>query len=136
MFGYLFSFQGRSGRFAYIMFGLVWFAVAVAFYFSIVLFGLISPVFLVVGSYALMIAAYISSFAIVVRRLHDINLSGWVLAFILALCGVLVAIGYWFKVAEALPDIVTYVYLGIYAFVSVFYVMLAVWPGTDDGNAY
>jgi uncharacterized membrane protein YhaH (DUF805 family) len=77
---YLFSFQGRSGRLGYLGVGLSWIPIILVLALGTGLLGAISPplAFLGVLVFIVVIPAFLVSYcAASVRRLHDLNLSGW-----------------------------------------------------------
>ena len=136
MFEYLFSFHGRSGRLSYFMFGIFWLFLIIIFGMASIFMGLLSPALMFTGLIGLVLAMYVSSFAITVRRLHDLDLTGWVFPFMMILLFISAVIkalmehnvemGHTYLLSAWALDI----------FVSVFYVMLLVWPGTDEGNRF
>ncbi len=81
MLRFFLSFKGRSGRFSYFMFWFIWTALIILGAMTATFFALLSPfmaLYVLLGSILTMI---ISSFAISVRRLHDMNISGWAYPF-------------------------------------------------------
>lgn len=147
MFDYLFSFQGRASRLSYVMFCFLWVLLTVAFVFAAVMFSFISPAFLPLGFIGLSVAAVLSSIAITVRRLHDLNLSGWIVAFNLALIALLylfiifggVGVGSFvsdLNSALVLSPFVKSALIILNIHVNAFYAMLLVWPGTEEANRY
>lgn len=138
MFAYLFSFQGRSGRFSFFFFFILWALLVFGLALGSILMGVVSPAFTEMAAIAVVLTMFVSSLAITVRRLHDLDLTGWVLAFIYFL---------WFSGLAVLfygptylgPDMQHVIYataISTQVFVSVFYMMLLIWPAKDDFNRF
>ena len=141
MFGYLFSFQGRTNRMGYFMYFVTWiFLIACLVAASIFLPG----VFFIIASMGptfwlvFFVAFYVGSLAITVRRLHDIDVTGWVLLFIMLLGAVGAGLQEYTNMNPELPqrDMMVLTALSLNAFVSFFYIMLIVWPSEDEGNRF
>lgn len=127
----LYSFEGRLARMDY--FGLGW---GTGILHLLAGAALAWPVYYVseTASYAIMgivCAAYVvSSLSIAVRRLHDLNLSGWTyLWYILCLVIVSAIVGYNDPAAidtNPLPNLINLIFAGMMLFV----------PGTTGTNNY
>lgn len=77
---FLFSFQGRSGRLGYLGVGLSWAPIFLCLALATGLLHLVAPPLMIVGILAFVVAipaSIVSYLAGNVRRLHDLNLSGW-----------------------------------------------------------
>lgn len=143
---YLFSFKGRSDRLAYFLFFLFWVVLYIVFGFSIIFLGLLSPAFLIIGFIALFIAMIVSSFAITTRRLHDLNLSGWVYPIVTILPNIII-LGLGFGIGmygagmeaaakTALIEKISFASVIVYVNTLVFSLMLMIWPGSDEPNRF
>ena len=133
-----FGFSGRIGRAAYWMTALV-FAVVSLFAVSpvwLVVFdpnGNVTEAFVVIGLVALvMLAIFLSSIAVGIKRLHDRNKSGWWMLFFYVLPSVLVV------AAELSGDPATITFgtytsaaIGLWAFVE-----LGLLRGTEGPNEF
>lgn len=138
MFDYLFSFQGRTGRLGYLMFVFVWILLGFAFIVPATLFGMISPGLLFTFVIVYAAAMWVSSFAITFRRLHDMDLSGWVFVFVLVLQILVGPLLYFLKALYIVTDVdhLALLFQGAQAFIFIFYMMLLLWPGNDDSNRF
>lgn len=138
MLEYLFSFQGRSGRLSYFLFGFVWALLFVVGGGVLYFLGMLTPVLLVPAAFVLVPAVFISSLAISVRRLHDMNLTGWVLAFVMMLLVVANFSEYWLPYVSGAygSSYTAYGVLFALGFVQVFYWMLLLWPGSAEMNRF
>ena len=138
MLNYLFSFEGRSGRLSYFFFFIFWAILFVALFVGITFMGFIIPGMAYVAYLGLAIAALLSSFAITVRRLHDMDLTGWVLPFIIIISLASGSYEYWesYLPSETWEDPVSLsCFIGV-AFVQIFYWMLLLWPGSESLNRF
>ncbi|MCK6417953.1 MAG: DUF805 domain-containing protein [Alphaproteobacteria bacterium] len=140
MLDYLLSFEGRTGRGGYFAFGLVWILIWVAYF--------IGPFFLAayislpdlgfIGFFLLLLGMVVSSFAVTVRRLHDLDLSGWVILVMILLgilnAGLMFYREFLFEAAQIF-QISTVMFL-LSLFLHCFYVLLLVWPGSEGINRY
>ena len=100
--------------------------------------GFIIPGMAYVAYLGLAIAALLSSFAITVRRLHDMDLTGWVLPFIIIISLASGSYEYWesYLPSETWEDPVSLsCFIGV-AFVQIFYWMLLLWPGSESLNRF
>ncbi len=144
MLGALLSFEGRSGRTAYIGFFVFWIFIFVGLVLlHIFLLPIISAP-LMLGLCALMM---VSSIALTVRRLHDMGISGWAMAFILFVSLLTVAMAgafAWFPddlraYFQAHPgSILTYArtVVGLFLFVQFSQSLLIFWPGDEGTNRF
>lgn len=140
MLDYLLSFEGRTGRGGYFAFGFVWVLIWVAY--------MVGPFFIsayvslpslgVIGFFLLMFGMVVSSFAVTVRRLHDMDLSGWVILIMILLgivnAGLVFYREFLFDSAQIFQLTTVMFFLGL--FLHSFYVLLLVWPGTNGINRF
>lgn len=138
MLNFLFSFNGRANRLEYVMFGFLWVLIFTAY----VVIAVITGTILINVTYALTAAAWVSSIAITVRRLHDMDLSGWVypIAIILpyisfAIYGFIGELLGWTFDPKFLDRLNTIIY-SFSTFSFFFYMMLLIWPGRDQDNRF
>jgi uncharacterized membrane protein YhaH (DUF805 family) len=137
---FLLSFDGRSGRFAYWMFAFVWLLIWLAFLLGPLLLSSMIGISKIgsIGFILLLLVTVISSFAITVRRLHDLDLSGWVILIMIFL-GILnfgLYIYREFVVDVSQAFFLTFLITGLSIFLHTYYVLLMIWPGTDGANRY
>ncbi len=142
MLDYLFSFRGRAGRLSYFFFFFAWLLIFAGFIVASVVFDLISPVLLRSLFVMMFIAMCVSSIAITVRRLHDMDLSGWIILVPTLLMLVLFfsAFGASFLGYEIDTDSMSEPFMwgayGLEIFTQLFYLMLFLWPGSEDINRF
>lgn len=163
---YLFSFNGRSGRIAYLCMGLAWTAIFIAAALVCALIAAVLPLLNVVFLSLLLLipAAWVSVFAVTFRRLHDLNLSGWWSLMPIALnlaaaplypempfdaamemaaqspAGLVDADGFMRDgLPEDAPEVGTsnvFLLALVYIISTGFTLALALWPGKPEDNAY
>ena len=147
MIEYLFSFKGRSGRLSYFMFFLFWIVLFILFGLMTFFLGMLSPALFGIGMAVLTIALMLSSLAITVRRLHDMDLSGWIYPIVVIVPYILmlawgILYGYMDYHLEGLSNDVLFDHpievtgLVIYLNGLIFHLMLMAWPGVDEGNRF
>jgi uncharacterized membrane protein YhaH (DUF805 family) len=129
---FLFSFQGRSGRLAYLGFGA--FCALIISFALLLIYGafVFLPALALLVAMPVFLALIVASLAVTVRRLHDIGITGW---WVLGLC-----------VLCFLQDIsVMYIFGGDMGFfvigaASILHYLaiaaLLIWPGTKGPNKY
>lgn len=142
MFEFLFSFHGRSGRLSYAFFFLFWIFLFLLAVVGTFFMSLLSPLIATPLMIGLFVAMFISSFAITVRRLHDMDLTGWIALLPITLTVMLfcsavasVVLGYEIDV-ESYGEPFMIAYMGVQLFNAVFYWMLLLWPGSKDINRF
>ena len=143
MLDYLFSPQGRTNRTGYFMFFVLWILIVTAYLFGPILIWYLTGINFVLpgGMWALgtlLIAWILSSIAITIRRLHDIDLFGWVIVimFVLGCCmyGLMIYREFLADLSAIFRVNMTITGLGI--FLHCYYVLLMVWPGSAGSNRF
>lgn len=141
MLDYFFSFQGRTGRVGYFMYFVSWiFVYALVIAGTVFFAAYLQPLVLLLVPvwWILPFAMVVGSVAVTVRRLHDINLTGWVLPFFWFLGLLQLGLLEYNKIYpnEALKDHFALMAVCIGVLWHFYFVMLLVWPSEDEGNRF
>lgn len=138
---YFLSFYGRSNRVAYLSFYIAWIAIFAAYVAAMIFIPSFTLITMGgIGFLLLVGLMFISSFAIKVRRLHDINLSGWcvLMTLIVPIFALVLYFLYLNNVeVDFIKEETVFLYsLAIGIFLHSFDVMLLVWPGSSESNRF
>lgn len=135
MFKFLFVTYGCATRLECLFLCIFWAVMFMAYLALAKVFGFESST---IGLYAFSAIACLSSLATIIRRLHDLDLSGYVLAII----GVLIVINVWMHMTFVIDlgsDVIgttTLISWFLSGFTGLFFIMLLIWPGKIHGNRF
>jgi uncharacterized membrane protein YhaH (DUF805 family) len=124
----LFTFSGRLGRLAYFGYTVLLVLLGIAAFLAISLIGGALGIIAVLLTFAVVIGLIWSALSLGVRRLHDLDISGWYYVLILFVPGGITSFG------ESRHSTLLTTVGGLMSLA--FTLFLAFWPGTRGRNSF